>query len=175
MKPIPDAILEDALSRAILPVKQFDELTLHIYQSVADLMTARQAGNDPTKEWDDLKRVLDQAVKDNEWEAFSDLAKAWNKLKIETSSFTNNGVKSTHGKVMNPPRAPVTAALIRAIMYLQESKWVAYRISEDEFEFIYEGYVTRKEILDEMAIDGMAIDESELSRQLTRLEWNNLI
>ncbi len=163
MKKIPHDMLVLARRDASTPARSVNKHTEEIFRLVADIVAFQKSRQNPTPAWDKLKCVLDQAMADSDYTALDDLAKAWKNTEVKAWIFSSKAADGTltpfytSGQIVNSPRSPITVAMIDAIMNLQEDSRRA---------------PTRQEILD--AIDS-PIDETELSRQLTRLGWNDLI
>jgi len=162
MKPIPDKILDEALALAATPAKRLQDYTAPIYHAVADLKAAKRTKADATDAWEWLKSVLDDAVQENQLGVFDDLAKAWEKVEVESISITLTEGKTVHkitqGEITNSPRQPIACAMIQAIRNIQKGR-----------------APTRQEIVSEMAKRGTAIDDSELCKQLKKLGWQGMI
>lgn len=164
MKQIPNELLLRAEREARPPVKKSNLRTGEIFAAVAHLKAAERLQKSPEPAWKALRNILDDAAERGDYTAFDDLQKALSKLEVNTVEITISGEDGGNivlGKQTNPPRAPVTVGIIQAIKNLQ---------------FATSRAPTRKEIIDEFSrMDPDGIDETELSRQLTRLGWNDLI
>jgi hypothetical protein len=165
MKKIPEDMLRAAEEDAAAPVKKVSKFTGRIFSIVADLKAAEKLGMPIEPAWQSLREVLDEAASEGEFAAFDDQQKALASLNVGAAHISVTSGKNrwdfAQGFSKNKARSPKTMAFIQAIRNLQGGKNRA---------------PTRQEILDEMSrmlVDG--VDDTEVSRQLTRLGWNDLI
>lgn len=165
MKKIPHDTLVLARREAIIPARKVNPRTEEVFRMAAHLIAHRRSGQCPAQAWGELRQVLDEAMTDGDWTVMDDLAKAWQNVKLSAWVFSSNMPDGTTvpfhsmGEITNPPRAPITVAVIDAI---------------SDFQFESTRAPTRQEILDAM-VATTPIDETELSRQLGRLGWSDLI
>jgi hypothetical protein len=165
MKRIPESLLRKVEAEAKPPVKKVGTYTAEIFAAVADIKAAEKLGKDMSPAWMRLREIIDEAASHGDATAFEDMQKALKNLNVAASHFTiRSGEQQweiTSGRMLNPPIRPVTVALVKAIR---------------DFQFDRNRAPDRQEILTAMnKILENGIDETELSRQLTRLGWNELI
>jgi hypothetical protein len=151
-------------------VRKVTETTLAVFYAAGGIIAARRAGTDASQAWGGLREVLDEAVKSGDLTAFDEMAKAWEKFtetppESITATVTFPGgeppIVITHGEWRWIPKAAVTVAMIDAIDRLQS------RMNRAP---------DRQEILKEVGkILPGGMDDTELSRQLTRLGWNDML
>jgi hypothetical protein len=165
MKPIPESDLRAAELEASPPVKQVHKYTAAIFSIVADMKAAKKIGMPLKHGWQRLRDVLDAAMEEDDATALDDLKKALANLEVGSARITVTSGKHkwewAEGHAKNKPIAPVTMAFIQAIRNIQGRSNRA---------------PTRQEILDEInliLVDG--VDETEVSRQISRLAWNDII
>lgn len=170
MKPIPEKDLAKAELDVSIPVKKnkLGTYTASIAQAVANFKAAERYGNEMVlaERWNEINNLINEAVMAGDTSALDDLAKFRNPLKpLSSESFRlklkdgKNLIDISWGEITSPARQPVTVIMIESIRSIQN------RINRAP---------TRREIADEMA-ERIAIDDTEISRQLTRLGWNDLI
>ena len=169
MPKISDETLDAAESTASTPTKKLNGFTTDVFNAVAHFRAGKTAGLPLNEFWPALRGVLDAAAEAGDWTAFDDLGKALQRVEVETIQVTiteHQGgdatvIRTAIGELTNPPRQPKTITLIHAIRQLQSKAGRA---------------PTRQEIIDKVSVldpDGM--DETELSRQLKNLGWQDLI
>lgn len=165
MRPIPRELLDAAEAAASVPVKKIGTHTAEIFAAVADIKAAEKLGEDMVPAWQRLRETVDRAAAAGDAAALDDMQKALKNLRVASTHVQiktgNKELEITTGRMLNAPLRPVTLALVKAIR---------------DFQFDRDRAPDRQEILDGMAkLLPEGIDESELSRQLTRLGWNHLI
>lgn len=168
LKKIPWEALAKAKSEAQTPSKKLGPLTVTINEAVIDLKAARQTGESSfstEKAWYELADALNNAVKNLDFTAFDEFAKAWSNIEVDAFLWKSNGAKIVCGRPKNKPRQPVTAAIVFAVELLQD---------------LLDRPPTRQEIIKFMAEndamnDKISIDDTECSRQLKKLGWQKWI
>ncbi len=156
MKKIPADLLNEADMAASIPVKKVGAETSNVYDAVCGIRAARQLKKKAGQPWKQLRDILDSAVESGNFSAFDDFAKAWERMDVSAFSLGKHFV----GFPSSKPREPVTRNIVSAVRGLQ---------------FVNGRAPTRGEILDKLAELGCAIDEAQLSRQLKKMRWQNLI
>ena len=169
MKKIPDKILEEAYLHSVVKPKTPGGYTGRIAKAVAVLHACRELETTPDGAWRGLRAVLDDAMTAGDWSSMDDLAKLWTgqstkvmRVEIRTSAHPEPRTVAAGGPKDSGQR-PIMKMLVTAIRNLQRGKNRA---------------PTRQEILEEMSKLGdgkRGIDDAELSRQLNRLGWSEMI
>ncbi|MBX3740149.1 MAG: hypothetical protein KF712_04110 [Akkermansiaceae bacterium] len=178
--------------------------TVVIHEIVTVIKAARELGKPFSQEWDVLRQTLDNAAVAGQFEAFDDFSKAWKEalpdihylmlngkniapalggnyqavdafpedqfeqmirdgVVYEIACNTGKGVFLDRATNKRMKRQPKTWLVVDCIKHLQ---WHLGRVP------------TRKEILENFSINSSedeGITEADLSRQLTRLGWNDRI
>lgn len=157
---IPSVVLDSINAHANVPFKQVNAFTVRICDAVESIKGAKAIGTDASRGWNELKRIIDDAVGQGDFSAFDDMAKAWESLEVKTGKIILSGasVRTVTGR-KNLPRAKTPRLIATALDLLQDQLG---RIP------------TRRELLDFMASnpampENIAMDDSELSRQLKKL------
>jgi hypothetical protein len=167
MKKIPNELLWQACAEAAVPVKKLTAQSVDVWRAVADLKAALQNRHGEKEAFKRLQTVMGDAFADGAHKVLEEVAKAQEKSMVRTTrawSIRQEGreeIEITRGTLTNAPRARVTLAIAQAILQLQDST---------------ERAPTRREILD---VAGKSLenglDETELSSQLTKLGWNDML
>lgn len=156
MKKIPADLLNETDMAASIPVKKVGPESSNVYDAVCGIRGAQQLKRKADQPWKKLRDILDRAVESGDFSAFDDFAKAWEKMDVEAFLLGEHWVAFPSSK----PREPVTRNIVSAVSVLQ---------------FFNGRAPTRGEILDKLGELGCAIDEAQLSRQLKKMGWQNLI
>lgn len=166
--PIPKNKLFLAYAEAALPVKKITRDSVALWEAVANLKIAGKSGVNV----DDAKVALQRAMIDaldgtDHQTVMDEIAKAQTKSEVKVDrvfTVTREGrtvAKFARGSLLNKPRSPITMAIVETVLNIQGRT---------------ERAPTRQEIIKALeTIKDGGIDDSELSRQLTRLGWNDLL
>jgi len=168
MKKIPREILERAHAAAATPRKTLHKHTPAISEATKELRAAIRHNRDQHEAWNKLRVILDKAAAACEWSAIDDFAALWKSMAVSSTVFSltlgkGDEQKLVSSRISNPPQRRITLVLIEAINSLQFGIESLNRAP------------SRQEILKEMERHGCALDDTELSRQLGRLGWQEMI
>lgn len=162
---ISDGMICAALKSIHIPAKKITPTTMAVYTLVKRLKCA-EAGKwtdeTVTESFDALKEILDASIRAGDFTAFNEFAKFWKEITVKPVFMSKSAPQAIACAVKpGKPLREIASAIVEAVAVFQSHNDRA---------------PTRPEIMEYLEKTlPKGIDDTELSRQLKRLGWQELI